>query len=106
LIGILINYLFNIFIANRTFRPFSSVLRKVNEISTDNLHDRLPKPERNDELGELVTTLNMFLSRLDQEVSNQKNFLKNISHELKTPLTAIIGRAEIALGQDNADFRQ
>lgn len=107
MVGIVINYLFNIFVANRTFRPFSAVLRKVNAITTENLHDRLSvTPGRNDELEDLVTTLNMFLSRLESEVNNQKSFLKNISHELKTPLTAIIGRAEVALEQDRADYQQ
>ncbi len=106
-IGIVINYLFNIFVANRTFRPFSAVLRKVNAISAENLHDRLSvTPGRKDELEDLVSTLNMFLGRLEKEVNNQKSFLKNISHELKTPLTAIIGRAEVALEHDRSDYRQ
>ncbi len=106
-VGVIINYLFNILVANGTFRPFSAVLRKVNAISAENLHDRLPvTPGRKDELEDLVTTLNMFLGRLEKEVNNQKSFLKNISHELKTPLTAIIGRAEVALEHDRSDYRQ
>jgi len=107
IVGIIINYLFNIIVANKTFRPFSAMLQRVNAISAENLHDRLPlAPGQTDELAALASTLNMFLGRLEKEVNNQKSFLKNISHELKTPLTAIIGRAEVALDQDKADYRQ
>jgi len=106
-VGILINYLFNIIVANKTFRPFAALLQKVNATSAENLHNRLPViPGRKDELTDLAATLNIFLERLEKEVSNQKSFLKNISHELKTPLTAIIGRAEIALDNPQTDHPQ
>jgi signal transduction histidine kinase len=104
-VGVIINYLFNLIVAGKTFRPFASVLQQVNTISAENLDERLPViPGRKDELAALVGTLNMFLGRLEKEVNNQKRFLKNISHELKTPLTAIIGRAEIALEQGHTDY--
>ncbi|GAB2763810.1 HAMP domain-containing sensor histidine kinase [Rhabdobacter roseus] len=109
LVGIALNYLLNILVAQRTFKPFSAILQKVNTISTDNLNARLPVvADSHDELSELTGTLNMFLARLEKEVNNQRMFLKNISHELKTPLTALMGQAELSLESPytEAQYRQ
>lgn len=102
LVGILITYVLNVLLARNTFRPFSAILQQVNSISTENLNSRLP--ERNqpgDELSELTATLNTFLDRLESGVNNQKQFSKNVSHELKTPLAAILGEAELSLEREH-----
>ncbi|QCR21108.1 HAMP domain-containing sensor histidine kinase [Pontibacter sp. SGAir0037] len=101
LVGILINYILNALLAKKTFRPFSAILQKVNSISTENLNSRLPEINQpSDELSELTATLNTFLNRLESGVNNQKQFLKNVSHELKTPLAAILGEAELGLEKE------
>jgi len=104
ILGIVLNYLMNILVANKTFRPFKASLDKVNTISSENIHDRLPETTgSNDELRQMIDTFNRFLERIETQVQNQKGFLKNISHELNTPLTAIIGRAEVALENPGSD---
>ncbi|MBW1655283.1 sensor histidine kinase [Flavobacterium quisquiliarum] len=99
LVGIALNYLLGRFLSRQTFRPFEDVISKVNTITTENLHSRLEMPavSGKDEIKELITTFNYLLERLESGVSIQKNFLKNASHELKTPLTIIIGDIEVAL---------
>lgn len=98
LIGILINYVLNVLLAKKTFRPFAAILQKVNSITTENLNSRLDEtPSQADELRQLTTTLNTLLDRLEAGVNNQKQFLKNVSHELRTPLAAIMGEAELSL---------
>ncbi|MFD1186787.1 HAMP domain-containing sensor histidine kinase, partial [Pontibacter rugosus] len=107
IIGILINYLLNALLAKNTFKPFSAILQKVNTISTDNLNSRLEElNQSDDELSDLTTTLNTFLDRLESGVNNQKQFLKNVSHELKTPLAAILGEAELSLDKEHTAGEQ
>lgn len=99
LAGIALNYLLGRFLARQTFRPFEDVISKVNTITTENLHSRLEMPAASgkDEIKELITTFNYLLERLESGVTIQKNFLKNASHELKTPLTFIIGDIDVSL---------
>jgi len=101
LAGIALNYLLGRFLARQTFRPFADVISKVSTITTENLHSRLEMPAANgkDEIKELITTFNYLLERLENGVAIQKNFLKNASHELKTPLTFIIGDIDVSLQQ-------
>ncbi len=100
LLGALIHFLLAGFLAKKTFRPFATLIKKVNSITTDNLHSRLDVPVgHKDEIKELIITFNYFLARLENGVQTQKNFLKNASHELKTPLTAIMGDIDVTLNQ-------
>lgn len=101
LAGIPLNYLLGTFLAKQTFRPFTEVIAKVNTITTENLHSRLDVPQTSDkdEIKELVTTFNYLLERLESGIMIQNNFLKNASHELKTPLTIIIGDIDVSLQQ-------
>lgn len=100
LLGALIHFLLAGFLAKRTFRPFATLIKKVNSMTTDNLHSRLEVPSgHKDEIKELIITFNYFLARLENGVQTQKNFLKNASHELKTPLTAMMGDIEVTLNQ-------
>ncbi|MRX69787.1 Signal transduction histidine kinase [Flavobacterium resistens] len=101
LLGIPLNFLLARFLARQTFRPFEDVIAKVNTITTENLHSRLEMPtvSGKDEIKELITTFNYLLERLESGVTIQNNFLKNASHELKTPLTIIIGDIDVSLQQ-------
>lgn len=101
LAGIPLNYLLGTFLAKQTFRPFTEVIAKVNTITTENLHSRLEiaQTSSKDEIKELATTFNYLLERLESGIMIQNNFLKNASHELKTPLTIIIGDIDVSLQQ-------
>lgn len=97
-VGLAINYLLTGWLARHTFTPFSRVISQVHSITADSLHTRLEVPSgKPDELSEVISTFNVFLARLEESIQIQRSFLKNASHELKTPLAVIIGDVEVAL---------
>ncbi|GAB3250327.1 HAMP domain-containing sensor histidine kinase [Larkinella harenae] len=101
--GIGLNLLLNTLLAKRTFRPFSEAIEQVNQISAESLDQRLPVLEgKKDEVQTLIATFNYFLDRIEVGVKNQQHFLRQASHELKTPLAALIGELEVALQTDRS----
>ena len=56
-----------------------------------------------DEIGELVDTINEMSSQINQNEKMQTEFISNLSHELRTPLTAINGWSETLLASDQLD---
>lgn len=82
--------------AGRTLRPVDQITMRAAEISTDTLHQRLEQPTADDEIGRLTKTLNTMLDRLDRGATQQRQFVSDASHELRSPLTVLIGEAELA----------
>ncbi len=77
--------------------PISKVISEVDDISATSLHRRLNVGKGKDEFSKLAITFNSMLSRLDQAFASQKTFIANASHELRNPLTAILGQIEVSL---------
>jgi signal transduction histidine kinase len=48
-------------------------------------------------MGELASAFNSLLDRVEQAFNMQKLFIDNASHEIRNPLTAIMGETELAL---------
>ncbi len=51
----------------------------------------LPEPEGKDEVAALVKALNGMIARMQKALETQTRFLQDASHELRTPVTAILG---------------
>ncbi|MBL7838565.1 MAG: HAMP domain-containing protein [Cyclobacteriaceae bacterium] len=82
------------------FNPVRQITRQVKNISSENLHLRLQASIKNDDINELKNTFNTMLDRLETSFATQNNFISNASHELGTPLTVIIGEADVALSKE------
>jgi len=99
----LLVYLVGLFYANRIVAPIVSIMNNVNKIRATNLSLRLKERKGNDELSKLILMINQMLERLENSFEMQKDFISNASHELKNPLTAILGEAEIALRKKRSE---
>lgn len=85
------------FLARAALRPVSRIIEEVDIINDDNLDIRLAVNKEHDELDELSETFNQMLDRLEISFDNQKMFVSNVAHELRTPLAALIAELEVAL---------
>ncbi len=90
--------LFSYYFSNHIFDPIKEITSKVKLISTENIHLRLDSGNNNNsEINDLIYTFNDLLNRIETAFETQKNFISNASHELGTPLTSIIGEADVSL---------
>ena len=88
----------SIFIGRGFSRLVLSPLRRIRDtaerIGTDNLRERIPSDRVRDELGELVSLLNRMFDRIESGFNHVRQFSRDVSHELKTPLALIRLHAE------------
>ncbi len=87
------------FLADRALRPVSQMATRAEQIEAHTLHDRLPVRNQHDELGNLATTFNRLLGRLETAFEKQRQFMAEASHELRTPIAVVRGEADLALGK-------
>lgn len=95
LIGVLAIIFFSKWMANVAYRPFRQVIREVNMISSNDLDVQIESPNTQDELQHLIETFNTLLSKISETFIIQRNFVRYVSHEFKTPLASILGNLEV-----------
>ncbi|MEY5049017.1 MAG: hypothetical protein RLZZ175_2376 [Bacteroidota bacterium] len=96
------------FFAGQALEPITEVVDEVNKISPNNLKIRLSEFKNQDEIGQLISTFNNLLDRIEQSFNLQKMFLAGASHELKNPLTVITSQLQVSLLQnrENEEYRK
>ena len=88
--------------ASRLLKPVAAMALKADKIGAENLSERLPVENPEDEFGKLAGVFNRTLSRLQDAFERLQRFTADASHELRTPLTALQSVGEVAL-QENLD---
>ncbi|HRV95338.1 MAG TPA: ATP-binding protein [Anaerolineae bacterium] len=96
------------FLANSALSPIDGITRAANQISAQDLSQRLNLKLPNDEVGRLAATFDKMLDRLEAGFEQQKRFIGDASHEMRTPLTILKGDVEVALNRPRsaAEYRE
>ncbi|OIN67495.1 two-component sensor histidine kinase [Exiguobacterium sp. KRL4] len=103
-IALIIAFLSSFFIAYQTLRPLRQLSQTMERISDSGTLETVPE-QQNDEIGQLGKVFNRMIGRVDQTMEQQRQFVADVSHEMKTPLTVIEGYAKLLKrwGKTNPD---
>jgi len=93
LIGAIIALLLGTFLSRTLTRPIRELTQATHAISEGDLSQQVPI-RSNDELGELAQAFNKMSNELSRSVNARKQMTADIAHELRTPLSLILGHAE------------
>ncbi|HEY1870198.1 MAG TPA: HAMP domain-containing sensor histidine kinase, partial [Chitinophagaceae bacterium] len=83
--------------------PIIKVINAVKFIRSTSLDKRLETKGGKDEINELAVTFNNLLEHLEQSFKAQRSFVVHASHELRTPVTSIIGNIEVTLALERVN---
>jgi len=94
--------------AHRGLRPLRFIVASTRGITAHRLRDRLDPGQFPQELRDLVQAMNDMLNRLDHAFSRLSQFSADLAHELRTPITNLMGEAEVTLSRDRPveEYRQ
>ncbi len=95
-------------LARRALAPLTRMAGAARAMSAADLGERLPAPATGDELDDLGRAFNDLLARLHESFERQRRFTGDASHQLRTPLTAMLGQVEVALRRPRPaeDYRE
>jgi len=93
LIGAVFAFLLGIFLSRTLTRPIRELTQATHAISQGDLVQQVTV-HSNDELGELAQAFNKMSTELSRSVNTRKQMTADIAHELRTPLSLILGHAE------------
>ena len=81
-------------LSGRVLRPVRDLTATAHRITETDLSQRL-EVTGHDELTELGSTFNAMVDRLEESFEQQRQFLDDVAHELRTPITIVQGNVDL-----------
>jgi two-component system OmpR family sensor kinase len=96
-------------LARKGLAPVALMASRARRLGAQDLSARLPVLNPRDELGQLAVAFNELLDRLEASLTQQRTFMADASHELRTPITVARTAAAVALQRghrDESEYRE
>ncbi len=90
------------FIARAGLRPIARVAQSARSVTASHLNERLDMAGVPSELGDLASSFNTMLARLEDSFRRLSDFSADLAHELRTPLTSLLGRTRWVLSKSRS----
>ncbi|ALO66684.1 histidine kinase [Arthrobacter alpinus] len=91
-------------LVGRSLRQVERIRGQVARINARSLSERVEVPATNDEIHQLALTMNTMLDRLQVSDGEQRRFVSDASHELRSPLATISAGLEIAAADPSGEM--
>lgn len=96
-LGVLLAALLGYWVARIGLRPLSALSSKAQALAVPRLDGRLPTEQLAPELAQFAGAFNATLERVTLAYSRLEAFNADVAHELRSPLTNLIGQTQVAL---------
>lgn len=87
----------------RFTKSLNLLTSQIKLISSKNLENRITTGQGKDEISELSITFNELLDRLDKAFKRERQFIGDVAHELKTPLSTLKSSFEVTLQKERSN---
>jgi len=94
-IGIIASIIVGYIVSKKMLKPIDYITKTADNISINNLKERIDISGPDDELTRLVNTFNKMIDRLQDSFDRQVQFVSDASHELRTPIAVVQGYANL-----------
>jgi heavy metal sensor kinase len=95
ILGFFLALIAGFFVSRRILQPIREMTSTARKIEVEKMDRRIVVPPAHDELTELAETFNHMLDRLEDGFKQQQRFVSDASHELRTPVTVILGYSDL-----------
>ncbi|QOS80747.1 HAMP domain-containing protein [Paenibacillus sp. JNUCC31] len=82
-------------IAKQFLRPVKALAITIQNVKRNGLQERVANIENGDELSQLASLFNELMDQLEVSFRQQKQFVDDASHELRTPITILEGHLNL-----------
>lgn len=93
----LLSLIIALFLSQYALRPIQKIITRAKSIRASESMERLPSTKANDEISELVKTINDMISGIESSIKTQNQFFTSAAHELRTPLANMLAELDLRI---------